>query len=227
MKRLLFLIAAIFTISVSQIASAQWVQVGASGHRVDALVTTDSNTIPGRSVGLYAGTHDCFVFFSADTGATLQEVGDSIIYNEGGQAVLSLAVIDTMVFAGTFGNVNRSTDHGKTWTAFGNSLMSNFPVYGLNLIGAGSLRPTLFASSYGLFSSTDSGRTWIPSSTGFSSSTLPAEAVVEMGTEFFAATWNGVYCSRDSGKSWINTGLADTSANCLVVSGSNTSPDCA
>ncbi len=104
-----------------------------------------------------------------------------------------------------------TTDNGVSWTN------TNFPpgtselaVFGLFASGS-----NLFAGSYqpAVSLSTDSGKTWQPSSNG-----LPADCAVKsfgaIGTILFAGTSSGtqaygIYRSTDSGKSWnpVNNGL--------------------
>jgi ligand-binding sensor domain-containing protein len=130
-----------------------------------------------------------------------------------------LAVVDTNLFAGTYGGgVFRSADNGATWTAAGTGL-TNPCVLSLCTNG-----PNLFAGTdgAGAFRSTDNGSSWAEINAGLTNASVRALAV--SGTNLFAGTnGGGVFLSTDSGANWaqVNAGLTNDHVGALAVSGGN------
>jgi hypothetical protein len=99
--------------------------------------------------------------------------------------VYSLAVLDTNIFAGTWGHgVFYSTNKGSTWTAANNGLPIS-SVFSFAVSG-----PNIFAgASFGVYLSTNNGSSWT-----VENNALPANDVYSLavlGTNLFAATAGG------------------------------------
>jgi len=208
MKRKLLLLSAILIIAFSGLsnARAQWVQVTAKGQQVDVLAIGDTNGPEGRSLKVYVGTQDPRLLQSNDTGATWHDIGGNI---DGltGNSVMSIASLDTTVFAGTLGEVYRTKDNGKTWSPFGETVVPNFYVYALSVVRQNESPAKIFAgTNAGLFVSIDSGTTWVLSQAGMSGHPIVYN-ILMIGNDLVAATSKGVYRSLDDGNNWSITGL--------------------
>ncbi len=129
--------------------------------------------------------------------------------------VYSLAVKDSLVFAGTQNGIFVSSNNGDSWsqTSF-NALNGNIRcllVIGSNLYAgadAGLSRSFPPDTAGGVFRSTDNGAIWTPMNAGFRSSNGQAGRVISMAnidTELFAGTWGqGIFYSSNSGQEWIH-----------------------
>lgn len=139
-----------------------------------------------------------------------------------GGYVTALAVIDTILFAGTYyGEVYRSTDGGTHWTLVTSGLTKSyvncFAVSGENLYAA---------TMDGAFLSTNNGTSWTEVDSGLTERYVRSLAVA--GTTLFASTippphaltGGGVFRSTDDGRHWTTAGLADTIVLTLSVNDS-------
>lgn len=104
------------------------------------------------------------VYHSTDTGATWKTLGSTV-------PIISLAVIDSLIFAGTYmcenptqcARVLVSTDSGVTWSPSDSGLSGNTNVNTLAVHGG-----TVFAgTSTGIYFSTNRGKSWQPATDGF------------------------------------------------------------
>ncbi len=118
---------------------------------------------------------------------------------------------DSILFAGTAGGINRSTDGGVSWVKFNhqnqlNSISGNFVVaLGYNPADSSVWGATWKAEDqaefYGVSQSKDLGENWM--------TFLPDEKVHNFGykeTDVIAAADNGAFRSSDSGNTWILPG---------------------
>jgi photosystem II stability/assembly factor-like uncharacterized protein len=88
----------------------------------------------------------------------------------------------------------------------------NSLVFNINYIVAGT--------SYGIYISSDTGKTWAKSNSNLTDTTI--EAVAMYGNKLFAGTYSsGIFCSTDSGKTWsaCNSGLTALSIMTISVNG--------
>ncbi len=134
--------------------------------------------------------------------------------------VYSLAIRDTVIYAGTItGGIFVSTDNGSTWTAR-NAGLTNQTVYSIAAVGSNIYAGT----EEGLFSSSDNGLTWKQNG--------PINVVVSSiefsDANIYVGTWRPsgegwVYLSTNNGLTWTQagSGLTDTLVYSLAVSGSN------
>ncbi|MGA2508525.1 MAG: hypothetical protein ABSF80_13740 [Chitinispirillaceae bacterium] len=134
----------------------------------------------------------------------------------GNSTVLSLAVSDTTLFAGTYSGIYFSSDSGATWTHPG-SVTDRI----LSLAVMGS---QVFAGTdNGIYLSANNGTSWVAIDSGLPANVLVHSLVVS-GTNIFAGTHShGIYLSSDSGISWVtvDSGLpAATSVYSLAENGS-------
>ncbi|MGE5457908.1 MAG: WD40/YVTN/BNR-like repeat-containing protein, partial [Methanococcaceae archaeon] len=128
----------------------------------------------------------------------------------GGARVLSFAIRDNNIFAGTYGGIHLSTDNGLTWNAINNGLPENTSFISMaikdNIVWAGTY-------GKGIFLSTNGGLNWSSANDG-----LPVEYAWINGLVFsrdtvFAGIYTGnygeVYISTDYGESWgsVSNGL--------------------
>jgi photosystem II stability/assembly factor-like uncharacterized protein len=141
-------------------------------------------------------------------------------------SVTSLAVSDTLLFAGTNdGRMFRSSDNGNSWNRVSSGLPNSF-IHCLVLSGA-----NLFVGGNdGVFLSTNNGTNWTKVSTGLPLG-VKAAAISAEGKVLFAGTpsasntngIDGVYRSTDNGGSWARTssGLTNTHIHCFASIGTS------
>jgi len=101
--------------------------------------------------------------------------------------VLSLAVNNTIIFAGSNGGVYRSYDRASTWTQVNNGLTSS------SILTIAVSGTDLFAgTNVGVFRSSDSGSSWRQVNTGFSNPVNPVVwSLAVNGANIFAGTDGG------------------------------------
>ncbi|MEX1140635.1 MAG: T9SS type A sorting domain-containing protein [Bacteroidota bacterium] len=134
------------------------------------------------------------------------------------EVVLAIAFSDPYVFAGTQGQIFRSTNNGSTWTAV-NSGLPGSNVRSFAVIPAGGDAPNIFAGSSGVSLSTNNGENWI--SAGLADTGVFCMAV--RNTDLIAGTNAGIYRSTNNGSHWtpINSGLTNLLVRALLVNGTD------
>ncbi len=128
---------------------------------------------------------------STDTALNWKVVNDSISRSN----ILSLAVKDSDLFAGTLGEgIYLSTDYGKNWIASNSGISNNAVVTSLAIDGK-----NLFAGTYeGVFLSTDNGKNWSAINDGLTAIGITALAIYN-GYLFAGTNNNGVWWRSLSG----------------------------
>lgn len=172
------------------------------------LAYDDAAAFAVCGMNLFAGTISAGVLLSTNNGASWTTVNNGLT-NTG---VRALAVIDTNLFAGTWGGVFISTNNGTSWTE-GSTVLS---IHVLSLAVCGA---NLFAGTDGgVFLSTNNGASWTKVNTGLTNNYVNALAV--FGINLFAGTRGGVFLSTNSGTTWtaVNTGLTNTDISALAIS---------
>jgi photosystem II stability/assembly factor-like uncharacterized protein len=110
------------------------------------------------------------------------------------------------LYAGTYGNVLRSTDNGMTWVALDSQIMGyqnavisvasdGSNIYAITVDGD----PFISNGPSTLWLSTDSGTSWHELNTNF---LTPFTTLTEVGNSLFASIERGLFRSNDSGKTW-------------------------
>ncbi len=102
--------------------------------------------------------------------------------------IYSFALSDSIVFAGSYDGVFRSTDNGLSWTGVNNGLTD------LNVKSLAISDTNLFAGTInaGVFLSTNNGASWTEINTGLAITDVPSLAV--SATNLFAGSYgSGVY----------------------------------
>ena len=121
-------------------------------------------------------------------------------------------MIDTTLFAGTTGDIYKSSDNGNTWTEVSSGIPVNARITSIvasgNAIFAGS-------ASNGVFKTTNGGTSWTAINSGLTDTHISQLAV--MGTKLFAVTLNGVFVSDNNGTSWAADSSGLKNINCFVV----------
>ncbi len=174
----------------------------------------------GSGMSLFAGTQ-AGVSVSTDNGLHWVNPSDRLTDSSGVyMLVVSLAEIDTTLFAGTLsnsgdgGSLLRSTDNGASWTE------SNTGLPYAEVEALAVCNGSLFAGTWakGIYVSTDKGSTWTQS--GLPDIDVPALLVA--GTNIFAGTWgHGVFLSTDNGSSWssVDSLLTNNYVSSLAING--------
>jgi photosystem II stability/assembly factor-like uncharacterized protein len=107
------------------------------------------------------------------------------VFSASGNPIYSFAVIDTIVFAGTFLGLFRTTDHGLTWVKLTNDYILSFTVLGNNLFAGTEVS--------GVLLSTDFGVTWKTINEGLTKNKY-IEALAVNERYLYAGTYgNGVW----------------------------------
>jgi hypothetical protein len=131
--------------------------------------------------------------------------------------VKSLTVYGNYVFAGTMSTIYRAPLSGGKWvipyTPSKTNQISSFV----------SLRGTLFAGdgTYGVLASSDSGKSWLSTSTTFPMTYPSIYALGTDGNRVFAGLLTGLYVTADSGGHWTESdnGIVQKFVNALLVQG--------
>jgi photosystem II stability/assembly factor-like uncharacterized protein len=141
---------------------------------------------------------DSIVYVASDSLLISSDSGNTWISKSLPSNIISniLLINDTDIICGTYNQgIFLSHDTGTSWTSISNGFVNSGIVSSLCLMGntiiAGKLQ-------YGTFVSHDYGANWV--STGLPNVTI--KALVQYGTNVFAATNNGLYVSADSGDTW-------------------------
>ncbi len=139
--------------------------------------------------------------------------------------ILAFAMIDSNLFAGTYGEgVFLTTDNGENWTpedtGLTNPNVECLAVSGTNLF-AGTEYGGVVGS--GVYLSNNNGTSWTAAGNGLTSPHGDVFALAAIGTNLFAGTDGGVYLSTNNGAIWTldTTGMGLAGVNALAVSGTN------
>lgn len=132
--------------------------------------------------------------------------------------VLSLAVCDSVLIAGTYSGAYVSTDKGDHWAAAG-----SINYLGIRVLALAVMDNLVFAGTdEGVYRSSDNGTSWKAIDSGLPDRAL-VHSIAVSGTSVYAGTHaQGVFISVDSGATWtaINSGLpATTSVYSLFARG--------
>jgi photosystem II stability/assembly factor-like uncharacterized protein len=183
------------------------------------------HVFPGSRGTLYATTTSGAVFTSTDAGATWRRAGTEASLGYGPLAV-DPQNPDTVYGSGD--GVAKSVDGGHSWTTNHRGLV-NTSISSL-VIAPGS--PAIFyAGGYGrVFKSTDRGKTWRASSSGFEATTTVATLAVDpqhSQTIFAGDPWSGpggarssgLFKSIDGGLTWstVHTGFPENAVQAVAI----------
>lgn len=128
--------------------------------------------------------------------------------------VSTLAVSDTIMYAGTYQNVLRSYDRGSTWESLNNGAILGtvtcIATKGDNIYAG--------TNGTGLFRSSNNGLTWTKMTAGLSDYQM--NMLLVDADKIYLATSGGLFVSSNNGSSWtlLNGGLGNTSVNAVCIS---------
>ena len=183
------------------------------GYIVYSLVISDTNMFIGTT-NTEVWT-DGGVFLLPINGFTWTNVSSDLPKN----SIRALAVMDTNLFAGSYGGgAFRSTNNGTSWTPINNGLMdttvNTFTVSGKNLFAG---------CEHGIYRSANNGASWTAADNGLTAPYVRSLFVSD--TNIYAGTWGGgVFLSTNNGTTWneINSGMpVNTSVYDFAVYGNN------
>jgi ligand-binding sensor domain-containing protein len=131
--------------------------------------------------------------------------------------VLSLAVLGSLVFAGTDAGICRSSDNGASWNAIDSGMPDQPLIHSCAVFGSQVFAGT---HSHGVFLSKDSGATWTAVDSGMPAATSVYSLTVS-GGRVVAGTWGaGIFLLPGSQFQWIasNAGLSGSVTSGYVLS---------
>ena len=190
----------------------QWVQTNWSA-------SNSFFTLYATSAWVFARTWDALnggrLFLTADNGATWTQGGSADTDTD----ILSVAVPNGNMLAGTWNGFYQSTSGGTSWTAVTLAgVPADTAIRSIAAIGA-----SLFAVATGhVYKSSDGGTTWTEVSSGIPASATITSLVANATAIFAGGDNDGVFVSTNGGTSWTvsNSGLADTHISQLAAIGS-------
>lgn len=170
---------------------------------VSGLLSVDST--------IFAATYGGGVFLSSDHGDTWltanQDLNNLIVY--------CLAQNGNDIFAGTFGKIYRTTNHGLNWTSLSNGLPDN------RVVGIVFRDTLIYAGLYGagVYVSDDEGSSWVPINTGITNNEISSMAVA--GGNILAGALTKIYLLTNNGNSWVNvtSGVSASDILCITAHG--------
>lgn len=188
---------------INTICFAHWQQTTLSGNTVYCLTNKDSIIFAGTNQG---------IFSSNDHGNNWVAINNGLTNT----TILSLAIKDSFMFAGTMGGgIFLSINNGMNWITsnlgVADTIIYSFCVFG-NIIYAGG-------ETGHIYSSMDNGNTWNVLNTGITNTSV--YGIMNHGTNLFCATDFGIYESIDSGSTWFQSNVTVTSFRCFGKNGND------
>jgi hypothetical protein len=203
-----FLYSTICVVMMLNQLQAEWTGNGGPFGRRFKYLTVYGST-------LYAGTgnymsNEAGVYSSIDNGVNWVRMNDGL----GRTEISALQAWQGHIYAGTDNGVYEYNMIAKTWTLRG---LTNSPnsLY-MGVTGFAFSGATVFACGDSVYRSTNAGASWTTVSKG-----LPegVNGICAVGTNIFAATYEGVFLSTNSGASWNATGRIGTEIHKFAASG--------
>ncbi len=146
-----------------------------------------------------AESHVLKLFHSADLGASWTEITPSYkSENHGIPSGITVLAAGETLFASSVKHQYRSTDGGHTWT----ELSGDTNMVMINSLPAVAANERTFyrTGPYGIFRTTDGGKSWVLFVDGMAGTRL--KDMVVLNNRFYAHTGYEVYQSTDEGVSW-------------------------
>ena len=202
MKKIYFLIFALFTINI---ASAQWQAIPINyNYWINSLATDSNKVLMSTMKGVHLSSNFGINWTLVDSSSNAKYLNGFVFKGDS-------------IFAFSHLGVFLSTNNASGWTAMNNGLTNVF-VRALEKEGNNLYAGT---SSGEIFKSNNNASSWTNINTGFTN-TYINDLLID-GNNFFAATNRGVYLSTNNGINWnqINSGLTDTNVSVLTKSGNN------
>ena len=189
----------------------QWVQTNWSASNSFFSLYTSQAMVFARTWDALNGGR---MFLTSDNGATWTQIGSA----DTDMDILSVAVPNGNVLAGTWNGFYLSTSGGTSWTAVTPAgVPADASIRSIATIGT-----SLFAVTTGhVYRSSDSGNTWTEVSSGIPVSATITSIVGNANAIFAGGDSNGVFVSTNGGTTWTatNSGLADTHVSQLAAIG--------
>jgi len=202
MRKLIILIYAIFTLNI---ANAQWVQTSLDTSTVTAFAISGNDIFAASSNG-GEGVH-----LSNDNGNSWLTMNTGFPSNID---IQSLAIIDSNIFAGTWGSgMYLSTNYANNWATSG--------LTGAEVKALAINNTNIFAGTEGggVNLSTDNGSTWTAVNTGMTNAYILSLAI--NGSTIYSGTNSGIFMSTNNGTTWTLSGLSGHYIEAIATKGSN------
>jgi photosystem II stability/assembly factor-like uncharacterized protein len=190
MKNLVVIILLQFLFLYNDVLQAQWVQTNGAGGYVKCFAI--------NGINIFAGIEGGGVYLSTNNGTNWTQVNNGLTYGN----VISLAISDTDIFAGTNDGVFLSTNNGTDWTHING--LSGIDIYSLAVSGN-----YLYAGGYQqIFLSTNNGTNWTQVFSGSGGGQV-SSIVISGKSVFKGSLPGGVAVSTDNGQNWtpLNNGF--------------------
>ena len=172
------------------------------------IVGASVNSIAGNGANIFAVMNNNSLFVSTDNGRTW--VSDTSLPS---RTILSVAVIDSDVFAMTAAGIFMSSDNGSSWDSLNGGIMNTkYP----KLITRSGSNLIVATEPKGLFVSSDMGASW-----NNVNDTLSIASFMDIGSEVFAGGHQGIFVSSDYGEHWVELNDSLININAFAVSGSS------
>ncbi len=189
-----------------------WVDVNNS-----ATAGTFVHAFLNNGTSVFMGSQGGGVFRTTDYGTSWVQVNNGLLSLD----VRDLAVLDTTIFAATWGpyKVFKSIDNGANWAEASNGITFSLDDPCLTVSGGNVFLGTY---SHGVYRTTDDGANWTEVNNGIPAASTIREFAVN-NTNIFAATrGSGVYTTTDNGISWnsVNNGLTTSRVEAMLSNGS-------
>jgi len=186
--------------------SAQWVQTnGPTGAAVTCFTSTDAHLFIGtEGGGIFRSARSPIDWSPANVGLTA------------GMPILSMAVHNGTLFAGTPDGLFRSSDEGMHWTELGD--FSDVEALHVSHTDPGGAAMLVAAQSGALHFSSDDGDTWRRGRSG------AYTAIASNDSSIYAGGSTGLWSSTDNGVTWqtaLSPGTLNGTVRAIAADGSS------
>jgi len=212
-KRLVHVVLSLFLLlSFTTAVSAKWEQTNWTASTNYFKLYSIQNKIFAQTWDTLNGGR---MFLTSNGGANWTQVASA----DSNTDVLSLALVNSNVLAGTWNGFYQSTTGGTSWTAL---TPTGLPVDSA-ISSVALISGTLYAGTKGsIYKSSDNGTTWTEVKSGIPAAARITSFVASGSAVIAGSDTNGIFITTNGGTSWttIISGLTDLHLTQLAVLGS-------